>query len=112
MDPIDYDAEYARLLREIEHLPPEQQESLRALHAESVRRHEEIQASREQSREALEALGDKLQSMADGFRELDVALSDLRLASKLALFELEARRRERNGEGGGTPPDDRPSAGE
>ena len=110
MDPIDYDAEYARLLREIEDLPPEQQESLRALHAESVQRHEEIQESKRQSRQALGELSVQLSHMADSFQRLDGAVSDLRLAAKMALFELEARRRERldGGAGGTPPPDDAP----
>lgn len=94
MKPIDYDAEYARLLREIDTLPADQQEALRALHAESVQRHEEIQENSAKSKEALGELNERLEAVGEGFQKLDAALADLRLVSKLAVFELEARRRE------------------
>ena len=101
MEPIDYDAEYARLLREIETLPEEQREGLRALHAETVDRHEQISRAREQNQAALAELQERLSEMADGFQQLDAALADLRLVSKMALFELEARRREQGEAGPG-----------
>jgi len=106
MDPIDYDAEYARLLREIDTLPADQQEALRAMHAESVQRHAEIQENRAKTDEALGELQDQLKSMGEGFQQLDTALADLRLVAKMAVFELEARRRERRAEADGS--DDAP----
>ncbi len=107
MEPIDYEAEYERLRREIEQLPPEQRESLRALHAESVERHEQIERARAQNEEALAALRGRLQEMAEGFQRLDTAVADLRLVTKMALFEYEVRQREnRDGEAGPPAADD------
>ncbi|HKK73023.1 MAG TPA: hypothetical protein VKA86_17615 [Candidatus Krumholzibacteria bacterium] len=106
MEPIDYEAEYERLRDEIEQLPPEQREALRALHAESVERHEQIQRARTQNEEALTALRLRLQEMADGFHRLDTAVADLRLVTKMALFEYEARQRESRGGGTEPPVDD------
>lgn len=99
MEPIDYDAEYARLLREIDTLPAEQQEALRAMHAESVTRHAEIQEAKERSQEAMAQLNERLREMGEGFQRLDSALADLRIQAKMALFELEARRREKDAPG-------------
>ena len=106
MEPIDYEAEYERLRNEIEQLPPEQQESLRALHAESVERHEQIEHARAQNEEALTALRERLQEMADGFQRLDTAVADLRLVTKMALFEYEVRQRESRGDDTEPPIDD------
>ena len=100
MEPIDYDAEYARLLREIETLPEDQREGLRQLHAETVERHEQITEAREKNQAALVELQQKLREMADGFHQIDAALTDLRLVAKMALFDLEARQREQRGQGG------------
>lgn len=106
MKPIDYEAEYARLRREIDALPPDERESLRALHAESVTRHAQIQDSRAKSREALAALQEHMTALGEGLRSLDTALADLRLQAKLALFELEARRREADASGDEGPAHD------
>lgn len=105
MDDIAHQAELDRLRREIDTLPVEKQAPLLELYEETVQRHADIRRASEQSQESLRVLSARLQQIGDSFVQLDTALQDLRLVAKMALFDLEVRRREQ-AEQQGPPADD------
>lgn len=96
MDDLTHRTELDRLRREIDTLPAEQQGPLLELYEETVQRHADIRRATEQSQESLRALSARLQQIGDSFLQLDTALQDLRLVAKMALFDLEVRRREQS----------------
>lgn len=98
-------SELERLRREIDTLPLEQQGPLLELYAETAERQEQIRRSSEQSQAALRRLGEQVRELGNSFVALDNALQDLRLVAKMALFDLEVRRREQ-GETSDPPAED------
>jgi predicted nuclease with TOPRIM domain len=96
MQSSDFDRRMRELLARIEELPDEERAPLYALAQRTRERQAHIDATRARSEAALKEMRRANGELHAKLERLQGKLMDLRLDAKLALFDLEASRRERD----------------